>query len=71
MEGEVEGERFLVQKREGEWKWTGYVRIFGKLEKHNLDIDDMVVRDGKIIGKGKEFEINGTCDEETKKITFI
>ena len=31
----------------------------------------MAVRDWKIIGKGKEFEINGTCDEETKKITFI
>ena len=60
-----------MQKGEGEWKWTGYVRIFSKLEKHNLDIDNMVVRDGKIIGKGKEFEINGTCDEETKKLTFI
>ena len=70
MSGVVEGNRFVIQKGDGEWKWTGYVRLHGKLEKHNFSIEDLVVKDGKIIGRGVDFTIKGSLDEESNKVVF-
>lgn len=31
----------------------------------------MIIREGKVVGRGKEFEIIGQMDEENNKINFI
>ena len=71
MVGTVDEKKFIIQKGDGEWKWTGYVRLAGKLEKHNFQIEDLVINDGKIIGRGLDFSIRGTLDEETHKVSFL
>lgn len=70
MSGVVGERQFVLQKGEGQWKWTGYIRLHGKLEKHNFEIEDFVVKEGKITGRGAGFAITGSVDEESNKAVF-